>query len=60
MVLDRTMPLQTVHNVQVKHDATPEFKETAQVLARIAELAAKFNVQLPAPKIIENDLQAAP
>src|ERR1700692_2655538 len=29
MVLDRTMPLETVHNVQVKHDVTPGFKETA-------------------------------
>jgi hypothetical protein len=53
MILDRTMPLETVHNVQVKHDATPEFKETAQVLARISELAAKFSVRLPAPLIIE-------
>jgi phage terminase small subunit len=53
MVLDRTMPMETIHNVQVKHDATPEFKETAQVLARIAELAAKFSVRLPAPSMID-------
>lgn len=64
MILDRTMPLETVHNVQVKHDATPEFRETAQVLARISELAAKFSVRLPAPRVIEgqafeNNSQAA-
>jgi hypothetical protein len=54
MVLDRTMPLETVHNVKLKHDVTPEFKETAQVLARMAELAAKFGVALPAPVVIEH------
>jgi hypothetical protein len=65
MVLDRTMPLETIHNVQVKHEVTPDFKETAQVLARIAELAAKFCVRLPAPPLliegqaIENNSQAA-
>ena len=53
MVLDRTMPLETVHNVQVKHGVTTDFKETAEVMARIAELAAKFAVPLPAPRVIE-------
>jgi hypothetical protein len=47
MVLDRVHPAETVHNVRVEHDATPAFKDTAQVLARIAELAAKFSVKLP-------------
>ena len=47
MVLDRVHPAETVHNVKVEHDATPAFKDTAQVLARIAELAAKFSVKLP-------------
>jgi hypothetical protein len=53
MVLDRTMPLETIHNVQVKHDVTADFKETAEVMARIAELAAKYSVNLPAPVVID-------
>ena len=63
MILDRVHPVETV--VKVNHDATPAFKETAQVLARIAELAVKFGVQLPAPprliegRAVENDTKAA-
>jgi hypothetical protein len=53
MVLDRVHPAETISTLKVEHDTTPEFKETAQVLARIAELAAKFCVRLPAPRIIE-------
>jgi hypothetical protein len=53
MVLDRTMPLETIHNVQVKHDVTADFKETAEVMERIAALAAKFSVNLPAPIVID-------
>jgi hypothetical protein len=61
MVLDRTMPLETVHNVNLKHDATPAFKETAEVLARIAQLAEKFGVRLPprlVGRVVENKVQA--
>jgi hypothetical protein len=62
MVLDRTMPLETV--VKVNHDATPGFKETAQVLLRIAELAEKFGVAMPPRlvdgRVIENNAQGAP
>jgi hypothetical protein len=47
MVLDRVHPAETVHNVKVEHDATPALKDAAQVLARIAELSAKFSVKLP-------------
>jgi hypothetical protein len=53
MVLDRVHPVETTHHVKVEHDATPSFKETAQVLERIAELAAKFSVRLPAPLLID-------
>jgi hypothetical protein len=53
MVLDRVHPQESVHHVKVEHNATPEFKETAQVMARIAELAAKFSVALPAPVVID-------
>jgi alpha-beta hydrolase superfamily lysophospholipase len=70
MILDRTMPLETVHNVKVEHDVTPNAKETAQILERIAELSAKFSVRLPAPlsriagpvidgEAVETSLQAA-
>jgi hypothetical protein len=51
MLLDRVHPAETVHNVNVKHDATPNFKDTAQVMARIAELAAKYRLPLPAPAL---------
>jgi hypothetical protein len=56
MVLDRVHPVETTHHVKVEHDATPNFKETAQVLERIAELAAKFSVRLPSPNIIEGEI----
>jgi hypothetical protein len=55
MVLDRTMPLETVHNVKVEHDTTLNFKETAQIMERIAELAAKYSVNLPTPVTIDNE-----
>jgi hypothetical protein len=64
MVLDRVHPLETV--VKINHDATPAFNETAEVLARIAQLAAKFGVALPAPpprliegRVAENKPQGA-
>jgi hypothetical protein len=65
MVLDRTNPVEMLHKVKHEHDATPGFKETAQVLLRIAELAEKFGVALPAPmrlvdgRVIENSAQGA-
>jgi hypothetical protein len=56
MVLDRVHPVETTHHVKVEHDATPNFKETAQVLERIAQLAAKFSVRLPAAPIIDGEI----
>jgi hypothetical protein len=56
MILDRVHPAETQHTVKVEHSATPDFKETAQVLARIAELAAKFSVRLPSPSIIDSEV----
>jgi hypothetical protein len=56
MVLDRVHPAETVSTVKVQHDATPAFKDTAEVMARIAELAAKFNVKLPAPSVIDGEV----
>jgi len=51
MVLDRTMPVETQHTVKVQHDTTENFKNAAQVMARISELAAKYRVRLPAPRV---------
>jgi hypothetical protein len=53
MVLDRVHPAETQHTVKVQHDATPNFKETAEVMERIAALAAKYSVSLPPPVIID-------
>jgi nucleotide-binding universal stress UspA family protein len=44
MVLDRTHAIESV--VNVKLDATPAFKATAEVLARIAELAARAGIDV--------------
>jgi phage terminase small subunit len=57
MVLDRVHPAETVHNVRVdhQHDVTPNAKETARILERIAELSAKFSVRLPAPTVIDGE-----
>jgi hypothetical protein len=44
MVLDRTHAVESVINV--KHDATPALRATAEVLARIADLAARAGVDL--------------
>jgi phage terminase small subunit len=53
ILMDRIAPVESTHTVRVTHDATPNFKETAAVLARIAELAAKYSVSLPAPVVID-------
>jgi phage terminase small subunit len=51
IVMDRVAPAESTLNV--KHDATPAFQNTAEVMKRIAELAAKFNIALPAPKVVD-------
>jgi hypothetical protein len=58
MVLDRVLPVEQVHNVKHQHDVTPAFQNTAEIMARMAELAAKYCApmpSLPAPVVIEND-----
>lgn len=52
-VVDRLYPLETQHNLKVEHTAGPGFQETTEVLARIAALAEKFRVSLPAPTVID-------
>ena len=59
MVLDRVHPTETQHTVKVQHDVTPGLKETAEVMERIAALAQKFGVSLPAPLIIDNEASHA-
>jgi hypothetical protein len=51
LVIERVAPAEST--LTVKHDATPAFQNTAEVMARVVALAAKFNVTLPAPKVID-------
>jgi hypothetical protein len=53
IVLDRVHPAEQIHKVdhQHMHDVTPNARDTAETLKRIAELCAKFNVAGPAPKL---------
>jgi len=53
ILMERIAPVESTHTVRVSHDATESFKDTAKVYERIAELAAKFSVRLPAPRLIE-------
>jgi hypothetical protein len=58
MVLEREYPVESVVTMKHQHDVTPAFQDTAKVMARMAELAAKYCVPmpaLPAPVVIEND-----
>jgi hypothetical protein len=58
LVLDRVHPAESVVSVKHEHDVTPAFQNTAQIMARMAELAAKFGApmpSMPAPVVIEND-----
>jgi hypothetical protein len=52
-VIDRLYPAEQVQTLNVRHDATPEFRSTAEVMARIAELSAKFGVA--PPKVIDHE-----
>jgi nucleotide-binding universal stress UspA family protein len=46
MVLSRVHPAENIHRMQVLHDATPALQATAEVLARIAQLAAKAGIDV--------------
>ncbi|EGP07538.1 hypothetical protein CSIRO_2777 [Bradyrhizobiaceae bacterium SG-6C] len=57
IAIERIMPAQSTHAVKVEIDATPGMRETAVVMARIAELAARYAVALPAPRpVIEGNV----
>jgi phage terminase small subunit len=55
IVMDRVSPQGTTHTVKVEGEVKLSARETEHVLARIEELARKFSVALPAPKIIEHE-----
>lgn len=52
MVLDRVHPAEAISTVRLTHDVTPEFRSTAEVMARIAELSAKFGI---GAKVIDHE-----
>jgi hypothetical protein len=56
MVLDRVHPAETVHKVEVEHKASSSMKATAEVFARIMELAARAGV----PAMIDVTPEKAP
>jgi phage terminase small subunit len=47
LVIDRVSPVESLQVVRVEHDVGPTAKQTAEIMARIEALAAKFNVALP-------------
>jgi hypothetical protein len=44
ILMERVAPVESTHNVRVTHDATPELRATAAVLARINELALRAGI----------------
>ena len=44
MILDRTLPLETIQKVTVEHQASSSMKATAEVFERIMLLAARAGV----------------
>jgi phage terminase small subunit len=44
ILMDRIAPVESTHTVKVTHDASPGLKATAEVLARIAQLAAQAGI----------------
>jgi phage terminase small subunit len=46
IVIDRVSPQQSTQTIKVEHDTTTAFKATADVLARIADLAARAGIDL--------------
>jgi phage terminase small subunit len=54
LVIDRVSPVESHQVVRVEHDATPSFRESAQIMARIAELSARYAVD--GPKVVEGEV----
>ncbi|MGJ5120966.1 terminase small subunit [Bradyrhizobium oligotrophicum] len=55
MVLDRVTPAESTLTVRHEGEVKLSNSETMAILKRIDELAARFAVPLPAPKIIEGE-----
>jgi phage terminase small subunit len=55
LVIERVSPQQSTHTVKVEGEVKLSSRETADVLERIEQLASKFMVRLPAPKIIDHE-----
>lgn len=53
MIVDRVLPTQSTHTVNVRHDVSRGMRDTAAILGRVADLAAQFGAAMPAPKIID-------
>jgi len=54
IVMDRVSPVESLQVVRVEHDATPSFRESAQIMARIAELSARYAIK--APTVVEGEV----
>jgi phage terminase small subunit len=46
ILMERIAPVESTHTVRVTHDATPALRATADVLARIATLAAQAGIDV--------------
>jgi phage terminase small subunit len=55
IVMDRVSPVQSTAVVEVKGEVKLSAAAAERVMERINELAAKFAVSLPAPKIIDHE-----
>ena len=55
IVMDRVTPTQSTAVIEVRHDISPNAAQAEDALQRIAQLAAKFSVSLPAPKVINGE-----
>ena len=58
LVMDRVAPVTATSVVKVEGEVKLTAAETANVLDRIEELAARFAVKLPAPKVIDHEAVA--
>jgi phage terminase small subunit len=58
LVMDRVSPVQSTLSVEVKGEVKLSAGETAAVMERIEQLASKFMVALPAPKVIDHEAAA--
>jgi hypothetical protein len=54
IVMNRVTPVQSTALLKIQHDATPAYKATAEVLERIAQLAARAGIDVnKMPRLID-------